>query len=45
MVTTLVQIDSQTYFENNKMELLQSQAPAEMEMLGNSVDRILEIGV
>ena len=29
----------------NKMELLQSQAPAERELLGNSADRTLVIGV
>ena len=29
----------------NKMELLQSQAPAERELLGNSADRTLDIGV
>ena len=28
----------------NKMELLQSQAPAERELLGSSVVRILEFG-
>ena len=31
--------------EINKMELLQSQAPAERELLGNSADRTLDIGV
>ena len=30
---------------NNKMELLQSQAPAERELLGNSADRKLDFGV
>ena len=29
----------------NKMELLQSQAPAERELLGNSAVRTLDIGV
>ena len=29
----------------NKMELLQSQAPAERELLGNSADRTSDIGV
>ena len=29
----------------NKMELLQSQAPVEGELLGNSADRKLDIGV
>ena len=31
--------------DQNKMELLQSQAPAERELLGNSADRTLDIGV
>ena len=31
--------------KTNKMELLQSQAPAERELLGNSADRTLDIGV
>ena len=34
-----------TLTEPNKMELLQSQAPAERELLGNSAVRILDIGV
>ena len=33
------------HFKSNKMELLQSQAPAERELLGNSADRTLDIGV
>ena len=32
-------------FRFNKMELLQSQASAERELLGNSADRTLDIGV
>ena len=35
----------ETGWKYNKMELLQSQAPAERELLGNSADRTLEIGV
>ena len=43
----ILKYESETfvYYYKNKMELLQSQAPAERELLGNSADRTLDIGV
>ena len=37
-------IKAKTNLKDNKMELLQSQAPAERELLGSSVVRTLEFG-